>query len=100
MNFQAFLITVHLLIRKEVTMRFILITAMMALVSANAMATVKVGGILPKVTISGDEGGRVDGKSWSSEMIKGKVHVLHYVDPDFRNDNENLKDALSKAAMT
>jgi hypothetical protein len=81
-------------------MRFILITAMMALVSANAMATVKVGGILPKVTISGDEGGRVDGKSWSSEMIKGKVHVLHYVDPDFRNDNENLKDALSKAAMT
>ena len=62
MNFQAFLITVHLLIRKEVTMRFILITAMMALVSANAMATVKVGGILPKVTISGDEGGRVDGK--------------------------------------
>ncbi len=65
--------------------------------SLNAQAAISVGSQLPTVIIAGDDGGRVDGKPWSSDMITGKIHVLHYVDPDFRNDNEEMVDAIAAA---
>ena len=52
----------------------------------------------PSVEIGHDDGGRVDGSSWSSSEIKGKIFVLFYVDPDFKNLNSHVSDAL-KAKM-
>lgn len=48
----------------------------------------------PPVRLSGEEGGRVDGDAWSSNVIKGKVTVLFYVDPDERDLNEHVAERL------
>lgn len=50
----------------------------------------------PVVEISGDNGGRLDGKAWSSKELKGKVHVLFYVDPDEKDLNNHASEALAK----
>lgn len=47
------------------------------------------------VELKGDSGGKVDGSPWSSDSIKGKVFSLFYVDPDHRDMNEHLKEALA-----
>lgn len=52
--------------------------------------------ILPVITLQGDYGGRLDGSSWSSSEITGKVFALFYVDPDEKNLNEPLADMLKK----
>jgi predicted transcriptional regulator len=49
---------------------------------------------LPMVELKGEEGGRLDGKSWSSSEIKDKVYVLFYVDPDEKDLNNHVSDAL------
>lgn len=51
---------------------------------------------LKATEISGDKGGRLDGKAWSSEELTGKVHVLFYVDPDEKDTNEHVGQALKK----
>jgi YtfJ family uncharacterized protein len=55
---------------------------------------VDLGSVPPKVTLSGKDGGIVDGPAWSSAMIKNKVTVLFYVDPDRKDDNNVLDKAL------
>jgi len=55
-----------------------------------------MGQIPPKVELKGDLGGRLDGKPWSSDELKGKVHVLFYVDPDEKDTNEEASEALKK----
>jgi hypothetical protein len=51
---------------------------------------------LKPITLEGDSGGLVDQSPWQSQSMLGKVRALFYVDPDFRNANENLKTALTK----
>jgi len=52
-------------------------------------------GTVPKaVSIEGKEGGKVDGSAWESSMLKGKIHTVFYVDPDKRDLNNPLADAL------
>jgi len=65
------------------------------LAAVTAMA-VEVGSVPPKVEISGENGGRTDGTAWSSAMLKNKVHVFFYVDPDEKDLNEPLTQALKK----
>jgi len=48
------------------------------------------------IILKGDNGGRIDGSVWNSKMLKGKVHIVFYVDPDKRNLNEALSHALKK----
>lgn len=67
-----------------------------AIASPAFAATMIVGTKPVAVTIKGDDGGKLDGTPWSSDMIKGKVWVLFYVDPDRRNANEDLESALEK----
>ena len=55
---------------------------------------VELGQVPSPVTIEGDNGGRTDGKAWSSSMLKGKVHTLFYVDPDEKDLNNAFADAL------
>lgn len=57
---------------------------------------IEIGEIPPKVEIKGELGGRLDGTSWSSEELRGKVHVLFYVDPDERDTNNDASEALDK----
>ena len=74
-------------------MRLIFVAAMIALLSTQALALPKN---LPELTLKGEEGGRVDGKPWSSKELTGKVHVLFYVDPDEKDLNEHVADRLKK----
>ena len=57
---------------------------------------VELGQVPSAVTIDGDNGGRTDGELWSSSMLKDKVHIVFYVDPDKKDLNENLSNALKK----
>lgn len=60
-------------------------------------AELPVGQVPAKVVLDGDLGGRVTGEAWSSEELKGKVHILFYVDPDESDLNEHVTEALKKA---
>ncbi len=48
------------------------------------------------VTLQGDDGGMLDGSAWDSSMLKNKVHVLFYVDPDEKDTNSALTQALKE----
>ena len=61
-----------------------------------AWAGVEMGQVPSKVELKEDLGGRVDGGPWSSDEMKGKVHVLFYVDPDEKDLNNETSEALDK----
>lgn len=80
-------------------MRFSLLVALLVgqlAVAPAATAAPQLGQKLKPVELQGESGGRVDGSAWSSEMLKGKVWAFFYVDPDHRDENESLKEALQK----
>ena len=55
----------------------------------NSMA-IEVGKIPAKITLSGENGGDVSGKMWNSSSLKGKRHLVIYMDPDERSNIEPL----------
>jgi hypothetical protein len=57
---------------------------------------IEIGQVPPKVELQEKLGGRLDGKAWSSDELKGKVHVLFYVDPDEKDTNNDASEALDK----
>ena len=57
---------------------------------------IEVGKVPSSVTLSGKSGGKFNGEAWNSATLKGKVHIVFYVDPDKRKINENLSKALKK----
>ena len=59
-----------------------------------SLFAIELGKIPPQVTLSGDLGEKIDGGTWNSSMIKGKIYILFYVDPDKRDLNNALADAL------
>lgn len=61
----------------------------------SSMTAIEVGQIPPVVHITGENGGNVAGGEWHSSMLKGKVYTLFYVDPDKKDLNNPLADALS-----
>ena len=61
-----------------------------------AAEAVEIGEIPPKVELKGELGGRLDGTAWSSEELRGRVHVLFYVDPDEKDTNNDASEALDK----
>ena len=61
-----------------------------------AALAVEIGEIPPKVELKEKLGGRLDGTPWSSEELRGKVHVLFYVDPDEKDTNNDASEALDK----
>jgi len=64
--------------------------------SLNAL---EVGTVPPEVILSGDAGGRLDGTSWSSGELRDRVHLLFYVDPDEKDLNNALSDAVKAAEL-
>lgn len=81
---------------KDVLKWVLAVLFVVSLVPAVAWAGAEMGQIPPKVELKGDLGGRLDGKPWSSDELKGKVHVLFYVDPDEKDTNEEASEALKK----
>jgi uncharacterized protein len=67
-----------------------------SLVPAVAWAGAEMGQVPSKVELKDNLGGRLDGKSWSSDELKGKIHVLFYVDPDEKDTNNETSEALDK----
>ncbi len=72
-------------------MKKVLTSLLIATVSTFALT---IGEIPKDINLSGDNGERVDGTAWQSKMLKDKVYVLFYVDPDKKDDNEAFIDAL------
>ena len=69
----------------------IALSAVMAL----SLSALSVGEIPKSISIKGENGGMVlDGSEWQSSMIKDKVFVMFYVDPDEKAVNEHYSKAL------
>jgi len=45
---------------------------------------IEVGKTLPHVTLEGKNGGLSNNRVWDSKQLKGKVHLIIYMDPDER----------------
>jgi YtfJ family uncharacterized protein len=74
-----------------------LCVALFALFGAPQMVQgVELGQVPPKVELQENLGGRLDGTTWRSDELKGKVHVLFYVDPDEKDTNNDASEALDK----
>ena len=68
-------------------------------VSQSAWAWIEMGQIPPKIELKDNLGGRLDGTPWSSSELKGKVHVIFYVDPDEKDLNNDASEALKAAKL-
>ncbi len=55
---------------------------------------IELGKVPSLVTLEEKNGGKTDGSAWNSSMLNGKVYTLFYVDPDERELNTPLADAL------
>jgi len=62
----------------------------------SSLVAVDIGDVPKSITLSSDEGGLVAGGAWDSSMIKDKVYVMFYVDPDEKDVNEAFAEALKK----
>ena len=65
------------------------------LLSSSSFA-LTLGQTPPCIVLDGKNGGKVDGTPWDSKMLKGKVYVVFYVDPDKKDLNEPFSEALKK----
>lgn len=72
----------------------IAIMASLLSLSHTGLAGLEIGKLAPEITLSGDAGGRVDGTAWSASEIKDKVFIMFYVDPDMKDLNEDVADAI------
>ena len=64
------------------------------LISSIALFALNIGEVPKEITLSGKNGGLVDGSPWNSSMLRDKIYVLFYVDPDKKSDNDKFIDAL------
>ncbi|MDQ7046153.1 MAG: YtfJ family protein [Sulfurovum sp.] len=64
------------------------------LVLMGSCMAIELGQVPNEVRLEGKDGGRTDGTVWSSSMLKGKIHTVFYVDPDEKDLNSALADAL------
>ncbi|BBB31716.1 conserved hypothetical protein [Thermotomaculum hydrothermale] len=53
-----------------------------------------LGTNLPVVKLSGDNGALVNGKPFSTEIMKGKMWLFFYVDPDVRKKNDDFVNKI------
>jgi len=71
-------------------MRIITLTALLVL----HLHALQIDQTLPLLSLESSEGGKVDGTPFGSDTLTGKVHVIFYVDPDEKDLNNALSDAL------
>lgn len=74
--------------------------SLLLLISTISLALALEIGQIPKtIILEGESGGRTTGETFSSEILKEKVHVLFYVDPDEKELNEHVSTALKEQAF-
>ncbi len=73
-----------------------LLLGLAVLLMNQAADAIEIGEIPPKIELKEKLGGRLDGKPWSSEELRGRVHVLFYVDPDEKDTNNDASEALDR----
>lgn len=61
-----------------------------------ATAELEAGKLPPAITLQGKDGGRLDGTPWSTAELTNKVHALFYVDPDVKDLNQHVVEAIEK----
>ncbi len=59
-----------------------------------SIMAIELGEVPSNVVIDGENGGNVNGKAWNSSMLKGKIYTVFYVDPDEKDLNNPLANAL------
>ncbi len=64
-----------------------------------AWAGPEVGKPLAEVRLAGAAGGLVTGGAWASDSLRGKVRALFYVDPDEKDLNEHVAQAIQQAGL-
>jgi len=82
-------------LRVEHPVRWLIFVSAVLLISRTAGA-IEIGEIPPRVELKEKLGGRLDGTPWSSEELRGKVHILFYVDPDEKDTNNEASEALDR----
>lgn len=80
-------------------MRFLIMFICLLAMPLTTFAELPVGEVPPTVTLSGKDGGRLDGSAWSSSEIKGKIYTFWYVDPDEKDTNNHVSDRLKEEAF-
>jgi YtfJ family uncharacterized protein len=81
----------------EVEMRnAAVILAIVCLLVSDVWAGLEMGQVPKSVELKDKFGGRLDGTPWSSDEMRGKVHVLFYVDPDKKDLNNEASEALKE----
>lgn len=65
-------------------------------ISNLAQAALPLGKIPPKIQLSQDAGGRIDGKPWLSSELSGKVHLLVYSSPGEKDLNNKATELIKK----
>ncbi len=69
---------------------------LLALSLSSLFAAVDTTAPLPTIVLEGDSGGYYSGKSWNSEVLKGKTTMLMYVDPDEKDKGEIFKPTIAR----
>ena len=59
-----------------------------------SIMAIELGEVPSNVVIDGENGGNVNGKAWNPSMLKGKIYTVFYVDPDEKDLNNPLANAL------
>ena len=60
------------------------------------LSAIVLGEVPKPVTIEGENGALVSGEAWHSSMLKDKVYILFYIDPDEKDTNNDFSEALKK----
>jgi len=70
---------------------------LLALLVTLNLSALTLGEVPKNITIEGENGGLVeDGSMWNSSMIKDKVYMMFYVDPDEKDTNSHYSAALKE----
>ena len=75
-------------------MRLWILVMVVAFTPWLVQAELPLGEVPPLIELSGDKGGRINGESWSSSELQGKVISLFYVDPDEADLNNDASEAI------
>ena len=75
-------------------MRLWILFFVMSFLPFSVFAELPLGKVPPLIELSGDQGGRINGESWSSNELKGRVFALFYADPDEADLNNAASEAI------
>ena len=79
---------------EEINKRLWILVMVVSFTPWLVQAELPLGEVPPVIELSGDKGGRINGESWSSSELQGKVFALFYADPDEADLNNDASEAI------